>query len=161
NLSGAKISKSAGNMVNLSALTAQGFHPLAYRYLLLGAHYRTPLNFTETALAAAQQTLPHLVSLRLSLGSDTGAVSGAWKAEFEKHVNNDLDTPGALATLWNMTRDSALSDAEKLSTLLDMDRVLGLSLQEPDGQLRTLAGAAVKESDLPEPVRELLRQREI
>src|SRR5262249_6589337 len=107
------------------------------------------------------QTLAHLVSLRLSLGSDTGAVSGAWKAEFEKHVNNDLDTPGALATLWNMTRDSALSDAEKLSTLLDMDRVLGLSLQEPDGQLRTLAGAAVKESDLPEPVRELLRQREI
>lgn len=48
NLSGEKLAKSTGNIVNLSTLIEKGYHPLAYRYLLLGAHYRSLLNFTWT-----------------------------------------------------------------------------------------------------------------
>ena len=50
----AKISKSAGTTVYLSDVIKKNFHPLAFRYLLLGAHYRQPSNFTWEALAAAQ-----------------------------------------------------------------------------------------------------------
>src|SRR5262249_555743 len=52
-LNDAKIAKSEGNVIYLSEIIDTGYSPLAYRYLLLGAHYRTPLNFTWDSMQAA------------------------------------------------------------------------------------------------------------
>lgn len=132
-LEGAKIAKSDGNVVYLPELMERGFHPLAFRYLLLGAHYRSPSNFTWEGMEAAQSAFSKLVALRLSLKDATqGAVVALWKQRFLQRINDDLDTPGALAVLWDMTKDRSLSPSQLLSTLLDFDRVLGLNLAEPD-----------------------------
>src|SRR3989338_8901866 len=61
-LEGAKIAKSEGNVVYLADVLERGFHPLALRYLFLGAHYRTPSNFTWEALAAAQTAYGKLLT---------------------------------------------------------------------------------------------------
>ena len=164
-LEGAKIAKSGGNVVYLSDIVERGYHPLALRYLLLGAHYRTSSNFTWEALGAAQTAFGKLVALRLSHADVTpGTVSQHWSTQLIRPLNDDLDTPGALAVLWEMTRDGSLSPAELLATLFYADRVLGLQLEEPDGAARKLAAnymqVEVADSDLPANIQAFLKERD-
>lgn len=60
-----KMSKSKGGVATLGALTARGVHPLAYRLLCLGAHYRSELEFSLDAVAAA---LTRLKRLAIAIG---------------------------------------------------------------------------------------------
>src|SRR2546428_488026 len=55
-----KMSRSVGNVLLVSTLKEQGIDPMAYRYLLLTAHYRTKLNFTDESITAAQNGLNNL-----------------------------------------------------------------------------------------------------
>jgi cysteinyl-tRNA synthetase len=164
-LEGAKIAKSDGNVVYLSEITERGFHPLALRYLLLGAHYRTPANFTWDALEATQKAYAKLLALRLSIKDAAPEPPAAWRKKFLARINDDLDTPGALAVLWEMTKDKSLSPAELLSGILDFDKVLGLGLASPDEAAKKLAESAseneVALSSLPEHVQELVQEREV
>jgi len=164
-LEGAKIAKSEGNVVYLSDITERGFHPLSLRYLLLGTHYRKNANFTWEALGAAQTAYSKLLALRFSLKEDGSAeVPAKWRKEFTSHVNDDLDTAGALATLWEMTRDDKLSPSMLLAALLDFDKVLGLNLTEPDEAAKKLASTEteteVSQDVLPEHVQALMKERE-
>lgn len=164
-LEGAKIAKSQGNVVYLSDLIERGFHPLSFRYLLLGAHYRTPSNFTWEALEASQIALSKLLALRLSIKeAPAPEPPRKWKKKFMGRVNDDLDTPGALAVVWEMTKDKKLSPAELLAGLLDFDRILGLGLSEPDEAAKKLAVPEMHEEvaaeTLPEKVVALLKERE-
>ena len=140
-LAGAKIAKSEGNVVYLPDIIERGFHPLSLRYLLLGAHYRTPANFTWDALDASQRAYAKLLALFLPLPNENAEVPARWKARFLARIDDDLDTPGALATLWEMTKDKTLSPAQLRAALLDFDRVLGLDFAEPDEAARKLAAA--------------------
>jgi cysteinyl-tRNA synthetase len=56
-----KIAKSAGHTLRLADLVESGYHPMAYRLFLLGGHYRSQLDFTMTAMDAAQVALRRLV----------------------------------------------------------------------------------------------------
>jgi cysteinyl-tRNA synthetase len=124
-----KISKSLSNEILLSDIRAKGFSPIALRYFVLGAHYRSEQNFTWEALEAASNALEKL-SLFVDSLSDTtlpGDPNQEFRLTFEKAINDDLNTPQALAVAWSVVR-SSLPDAEKLATLLLFDRVLGLKL---------------------------------
>ena len=57
-----KIAKSAGHTLRLADLVESGYHPMAYRLFLLGGHYRSQLDFTLTAMDAAQARLRRLVA---------------------------------------------------------------------------------------------------
>lgn len=164
-LEGAKIAKSGGNVVYLADVVERGFHPLAFRYLLLGAHYRTSSNFTWDALGAAETALGKLYALRLTHQKvQPGSPSKHWLDQFMHCINDDLDTPGAVAILWEMIKDRSLSPAELLGTLFAMDSILGLGLAEPDEAAKKLARNQMREevepSALSERVQALLRQRE-
>lgn len=158
-IEGGKIAKSQGNVIYLSEILERGFHPLALRYLFLGAHYRTNSNFSWEALAAAQTAFAKLVALRLSISDSSGKVSRVWRKRFISHINDDLDTPGAIATLWDMTKDTHLEPCNLLATLLDFDQIMGLNLKEPDIQARTLSRVELRKEEIPADVRELLTQR--
>ena len=163
-IGGAKIAKSAGKAFYLSDVLEHGFHPLSLRYLYLGAHYRTPANFSWEALAGAQKALARLLALRLSLKGAMGTIAPEWQKKFAERINDDLDTPGALAVVWEMTKDATLSGADLLATLLDFDRVLGLGLAEPDEAARTLPAKespeAIAIESLPPDIRVLVEERE-
>ena len=124
-LDGGKLAKSAGNVVFLSDVVERGFHPLALRYLFLGAHYRTNANFSWEALQASSTALFRLAQYAQESG---GTVAEKHRARFHERINDDLDTPGALAVLWDMTKDDSLSAADISATLRDADCVLGLGL---------------------------------
>ncbi len=146
-----KIAKSEGNVVYLSDITDKGFAPLALRYLFLGAHYRTSSNFSWEALEASQNALFKLYDAYENLeDSDAAMNADAYVTRFRERVNDDLDTPGALAVLWEMTRDAGVSVSAKRAAAKEFDAVLGLNLNFYMDAI----------SDIPASVDKLLRERE-
>jgi cysteinyl-tRNA synthetase len=135
-----KMSKSSGQFLTLQSLIDGGYDPLAYRYLALTAHYRRSLTFSEEALDGAQNALRRLRQRASDLKEKTGAgsdapdpVSEAYWKRFMEALANDLNTPQALAALWDCLGDPAVPDAEKLGTLQKMDGFLALQLDaDPD-----------------------------
>jgi cysteinyl-tRNA synthetase len=64
-------------------------------------------------------------------GTGTGAGgAAAYLAAFDQALEEDLSSPRALAELWGLLRDSAVDPEEALRAAFDMDRVLGLRLEE-------------------------------
>ena len=126
----AKMAKSAGEFLRLAALVERGYDPLAFRYLCLTGHYRTQLNFTFDALDAAATGLARMRAGFHALPARADAVPDAEAlALFVTHVNDDLNTPRALAVAWEVLRGD-LPDAIKRATLARFDDVFGLRLSE-------------------------------
>ena len=130
---GVKMAKSAGNEFILRDLEARGFDPLAFRYLCLSVKYRHRLNFTFSALKAAQRALTRLRD-RVWDWSSVPSGDGRrdhemdeWRRRFGDAVNDDLNLPEALALTWAMVR-CPLSTRDRLDLLLEFDGVLGLGL---------------------------------
>ena len=134
-----KMSKSAGGFITLQTLIDSGYDPLDYRYLLLGAHYRSQLQFSYPAMDGAKSARKSLGEKIRALAAQAGfsgdalqlpAVKAEYLAGFNKALEDDLSTPRALAELWGLLRDSSISPKDALTTAFDMDRVLGLGLAE-------------------------------
>ena len=131
---GVKMSKSAGNEFILADLEQRGFEPLAFRYLCLTVKYRRRLNFTFSALKAAQRGLTRLRDRVWSWQRADSRVNGAdgsdgrqWLQNFNDAVEDDLNMPRALSVAWSAAQ-SDLPPRRKLDILLEMDRILGLDL---------------------------------
>ena len=158
-IDGQKISKSIGNTVFVSDIVERGLSPLAYRYFLLTAHYRSPLNFTWDALAGAQTALLRLYRHTIACGEAVGTVNENYRKQFIAFINADLDTPKALALVWDMLSDDTVSPADLCATLLDFDRILGLGLSSANDKTLNALEGGVAADDAPEEVRVLLRLR--
>lgn len=129
NMGGSKMAKSSGGFITLETLNTEGLSPIIYRYWLLTAHYRSPVNFSTDAVKAAGNAFIRLLSL-LTKYPAGGQVSSTYKEQFEKHISNDFDTPQAIALVWEMIKDKSVSDADKRATIMDFDNVLGLNLAQ-------------------------------
>jgi cysteinyl-tRNA synthetase len=143
----AKMAKSAGEFLRVQALVDRGYDPLAFRYLCLTGHYRTQLNFTWEALDAAATGLARMRAGFHALATDEAASDVDSVARFTAHVNDDLNTPRALAVAWELLRGDA-PDAVKRATLARFDDVLGLDLaawrppqQDVPAEIESLAQA--------------------
>ncbi|HZD68944.1 MAG TPA: cysteine--tRNA ligase, partial [Actinomycetes bacterium] len=160
---GRRMAKSAGNFYDLRSIRERGHAPLAVRYLFLQARYRSQFNFTWEALAGAERALgrlrdrmaewAHAPGAAPDDGPAAGAVAlspgaGAYQERFRAAIDDDLDTPRALAILGELEADEALAPAERFQVIAGFDRILGLDL----------AGAA--EQVLPEGAGELIARRE-
>lgn len=163
NIDDTKISKSLGNTVQLRNLTEAGYPPLAYRYWLLTAHYRTPVNFSWSALDGSRQALTRLYRFFFEDLSKAliGTVDSAYELRFHQAINDDLDMPKAVALLWELVKDDTVSPQDKKATLLHMDKVLGIGLMRKDeAQQVVVSVAPIALKDLPEEVRLLVIARE-
>lgn len=164
-IGGKRIGKSEGNAITLRQLKDRGFPARSYRYWLLGGHYRSPMNFTFEALEAARTA--HFRLRRFILeewpkaGTD-GSVNATYEQRFRAAINDDLDTPKALALVWELTKDASVPDADKAATLRHFDTVLGLGLAETasDTDSGSRALGVVDSGDLPADVQQLLANRE-
>jgi len=124
----ARMGKSAGNFLRVQTLIEQGYDPLAYRFMCLGAHYRSRLSFTWEGLDGAQTALNRLHTAMYAWG-EPGALDEDYVDKFAAHVNDDLNMPRVLALTWDLVK-SDLPDATKKATLLFFDQVMGLRLAE-------------------------------
>ncbi len=164
-IEGEKIAKSTGNTVYLEDIVKKGISPLAFRYLLLQSHYRTPTNFTWEALEGANNAY---VKLRrhISTMPDGGEVNKDYKELFIKAIENDLNTPTAVAVIWTLLSDTLIPLQNSKATILDFDKILGLKLDQstPTPQLivdlfaKYKLARSNKEFDISDKLREEIKQ---
>jgi len=161
---GQKIAKSLGNTIYLRNIEDRGISALSYRYWLLTGHYKTPMNFTWETLAGAHTALFKLHRIFVEeLGPDNGKIDTTYQQKFHHIINNDLDTPKAVALMWNLVKDDEVSQKNKRATLLDFDRVLGLGLSDTNKRILNLLAGKEKRlslSDVPQKVQTLVAERE-
>ncbi len=129
-----KMSKSKGDFATLASIVDKGVHPLAYRLMCLGAHYRSELEFSGENLLAALTRLKRLVmqveALRAKADADVAvnATAQALRDRFDEAVADDLNIPKALPLIEEVLATKALSPALRLHLVEHMDKVLGLGL---------------------------------
>ncbi len=139
-LSGEEMHKSVGNIVRIRELVDL-FSPDAIRLWMLTSHYRSPLAYDEEAIAAQERAARRLRTALAEApsGNDEPRVDpGPFKERFVAAMDDDLNTPQAIATLFdlarviNSARDAghAVGDAQRM--LRELADVLGLTLEEPD-----------------------------
>ena len=143
-----KMSKSKGNFYVLNELIEKGFDPMAYRYLVLTAHYRDKLNFTFESLQAAQNALNNLREQAREWVEPSAVDENSFGA-FLSELNDDLNTPKAIAEMWNFLKNQDDSGV-KAATVRAMDEILGLKLDEYIG----------KKLEIPEEVQKIVDKRE-
>jgi cysteinyl-tRNA synthetase len=130
-----KMAKRDGNVFYLKDVVDKGFNPLALRYLYFQTDFRKSMNFTWESLEASQVALKRLYAQIDSLmmeAKDNEPQSSAQKSnlkkQFQDALENNLNTPQALALVWEVLGDDKLSGSEKIDLLVKFDSVLGLSL---------------------------------
>jgi len=148
---GEKMSKSKENFITLSTLIEKEIDPLDYRYFCLGTHYRKPLMFSYEALEGAKSSRKKLVAKVAELttsGKSSPTKQKKYLQAFTKEINDDLNTPKALATLWEVLKDEKLSDKDKHSLLLKFDEIFGLGLHKAKKEKITIPGEVEKLAQL-------------
>ncbi len=151
NIEQEKMSKSLNNFLILEDLRKRDFSPLVYRYWVLTGHYRTLVNFTWQSMISAQTALQklHQFFLDLQLNYPDGQLDKNYKNKFLEAVNTDLNLPQALAITWELVKNPDIEPANKKTTLLDFDQILGLGL------------AKLKAVETPPEITELAHRREV
>ncbi len=141
---GEKMSKSAGNMVTVQNIIDRGYKPLSYRYLCLTVHYRSHFNFTWDSLKAGEKAYNRLKRFTSELQKEAEGKAGGitpqlaeYKDNFTSYINNDFNTPQAIAVLWDLIKSYRSGDLQStpeniLSLISNYDRVLGLKLLEKE-----------------------------
>ena len=135
---GEKMSKSLGNFTNLLDLI-ESTDPRAYRLLILRSHYRSPVEVTKATADDASAALRRLDTFARRAGElPLAPPDAAVLDEFRRLMDDDLNTPGAFALLFNLVRDGNRSlDADDdtaaataLATVREIARAVGLTLDE-------------------------------
>lgn len=135
--SGEKLAKRGGMQLTIDTLKENGYSPLAFRLLVFGSHYRSPMDFSWEAMHQAQENLETITHLlrRLEQAEEGSAPDTETIAAFSAALSDDLNTPAALAVVLEYIRkaNSALDKdstspvlASVVATLHTLDQVLGV-----------------------------------
>src|SRR6185437_5402939 len=128
NVDNEKMSKSLGNFFTVREVLPTLRHPEVLRYFFLASHYRGPINYSLEQLDQAEAALRSLYTALQDL-PEGSAPPGKSTARFEQAMDEDLNTPEALAVLQALAREVNLAkDARKVSDAASLA-----------GELRSLA----------------------
>ena len=122
NLGGSKMAKSVGNTLLVSEVVKR-VPPIALRYYLVAAHYRSIVEYSEEALAEAATAFERIegfVTRATELTGGVDASAGIPCAEFVEAMDDDLSTPAALAAM-----QSVIAEGNKLLADGDSDALRG------------------------------------
>jgi cysteinyl-tRNA synthetase len=143
-----KMSKSLGNFFTVREVLKTLRDPEVLRFFLLSSHYRGPINYSQAQLAQADETLLGLYR-SLKDAPTLGCADAGELARFRAAMDDDFNTPDALAVMQNTARSLNLAKADadqsKASVaaagLRAMGEMLGVLQQDPDTYLKQSAGA--------------------
>ena len=115
------------------------------------------------ALDGANTALIKLHKSFLDLGSRNGKINASYQERFHTLINNDLDTPKAIALLYELMSDKLVDARDKRVTILDMNRVLGIGFIESYKQMKTILAGETKKIEVgktSDDVQKLVEKRE-
>ena len=145
-----KMSKSLGNIISLPEALDR-FDPQALRLFFLSSHYRSPLFYSEEVVRSQERALQRLRgALRVDSGDGPEVEPGSFHARFVEAMDDDLNTPRALAALFDLAREinrgrergANVSPAQ--DTLLDLAAILGLDLSVSTDDAEASAGPFIQ-----------------
>ncbi len=145
NIDNHKMSKSLGNFKTVRDIDAQ-YDPQILRYLMLSAHYRSPLNFSAELMESARASYERIVncmenlSFRLANAEKSGSAAtltdaeqkvleeaGACRTEFEKAMDDDFNTADALAGVFDLVKviNTGVSESSSAELMKSLKEELG------------------------------------
>ncbi|WP_367606546.1 cysteine--tRNA ligase [Legionella sp. W05-934-2] len=126
-----KMSKSLGNFFTLSDVLSQ-FNPEIIRYFLLSSHYRSPLNYSKDTIEYSQKALTRLYNCLKEVPPVDAKVDEKWLADFNTAMDDDFNTPEALAVLFQLSHEvNRLKSGQLANTLKYLAGIFGLLQQDP------------------------------
>jgi cysteinyl-tRNA synthetase len=166
-----KMSKSLGNFFTVREVLKTLRDPEVLRFFLLSSHYRGPINYSSVQLAQADETLLGLYRALKDAGApalldealldqervDAERADAQWMARFRGAMDDDFNTPEALAAMQGVARElnqakamgNSVKTAGAAATLRAMGAVLGVLQQDPDTYLKRSVGAkAMSDADV-------------
>ncbi len=137
-----KMSKSMGNFFTLREVLKH-YNPEVLRMFMLASHYRSPVSYSQENLNNAKAALERFYMALRGLPEVTAEINSEYQQKFYEKMDDDFNTPEALAVLFDITREinrlreSDLESAAKLGfTLKNLGGILGLLQQNPENFLQ-------------------------
>lgn len=165
NINKEKMSKSLGNFITLENLLEK-YPGNVIRFLYLQTHYRSPINFSEDLITQSINTLERIndfvrkveqVDLEGELNEQIVSVVDSAKAKFEESMNDDFETPGALAAIFELIKEiNKLGEKLQLTKkdkeyifdfMKNADSVFGIIFTEKQESLSEDIMALIKERE--------------
>lgn len=131
-----KMSKSLGNFITVNEALSK-FSTDALRLFFLSSHYRSPLSYTNENVLAQERALERIrAALKESSGNGPSLTTESYNKRFDEAMDDDLNTPRALAVIFDLCRDinrardegGSVDQAQKL--LLNLGGILGLTFAD-------------------------------
>lgn len=156
-----KMSKSLGNFFTVREILKR-YQPEVVRFFILRAHYRSPLNYSDQHLDDAKNALDRLYTALKDHEISDAKID--WKDDqaqsFKQAMNDDFNTPEAIAVLFDLASDVNKSRSmHKAALLKQLGNVLGLLQQNPQDYLQQRNAAANGVIFSPEEIEEMILQR--
>jgi cysteinyl-tRNA synthetase len=150
NVDGEKMSKSLGNFFTIRDVLRH-YDGETLRFFMLRTHYRKPFNFADALLDDARTALRRLYTALAAAPQPAQAADIDWAepraAAFREAMDDDFNTPGALAVLFDLANEVNRSrDAAAAGLLRALGGVLGILQQPPQAFLQ--AGAALSDAEI-------------
>lgn len=145
NVNGEKMSKSLHNFITIRELL-ENYEPDTFRFFVLSTHYRSPIDFSKDSLHQSERSLDRIRKYYELLDVEVGEeisesdVLKAHKDEFFNSMDDDFNTPKAIAAIFGLINDtknelSELSDEDKIAIkafLDDASHILGVSFESEE-----------------------------
>lgn len=147
-----KMSKSLGNFFTVREVLKQ-YKPEIIRFFILSSHYRSPLNYSDEQLNEAGTALTRLYTALRDCDIHVQPLDAEYKARFDQAMEDDFNTPVALAVLFDLARelnkskDSTEKAALLANTLKQLAGLLGILQEDPESFLKSGAVNGDSESD--------------
>ncbi len=143
NIDNEKMSKSLGNFFTIADVLKR-FDGEAVRFFMLRTHYRSPFNFSDTVLEEARTALRRLYTALQAAGAAPELAAVDWAepraAAFKAAMDDDFNTPGALAVLFDLAAGANKGRLEDAALLKALGAILGVLQQAPQAYLQAGSG---------------------
>jgi cysteinyl-tRNA synthetase len=144
NVDDTKMSKSLGNFFTIADVL-KVFDGESVRFFMLRTHYRSPFNFSDTLLDEARSGLRRLYTALQAAGTVPALALVDWfeprAAAFKAAMDDDFNTPGALAVLFELASEINRGKSADAALLKALAATLGLLQAEPQAFLQGGQGA--------------------
>ncbi len=153
NIDDEKMSKSLGNFFTIADVL-QKFDGQTVRFFMLRTHYRSPFNFSDQSLEETRSSLKRLYTALESAGHQPDLAAIDWAepraAAFKAAMDDDFNTPGAIAVLFDLAAEINRGDRAQAALLKALGGTLGLLQMAPREYLQ--GGAAMDEAAIQQRI---------
>jgi cysteinyl-tRNA synthetase len=162
-----KMSKSLGNFFTVREVLKR-YRPEIIRFFILSSHYRSPLNYSDEQLNEAGAALTRLYTAIRGFEAQANSVEidKTYLARFEDAMNDDFNTPVALAVMFDLARELNKAKEQNSAhipslamTLRSLGSLLGILQNDPEAFLKGEAQTGLSEADIENKIRERLQAK--